>query len=190
MIRSLVFALSLVALSASASVSGYTYQARIEGMVCAFCAYNIGKTIGALPGVVADSVTVDLEAKSAVFHAETPVDRDAVSAAFADSGFTMSAMSQIDSPATPGTTYRSAPLIELDLDGADTERYESILETMGEFASTQRLRLVIEAPASIEIDLLLPVLMGRDHAISVLFLPIEENIIRLRMYSEMLATAQ
>ena len=190
MIRSLVFALSLVVLSASASASGYTYQARIEGMVCAFCAYNVGKTIGALPGVDADSVTVDLDAKRAVFHARTPVDREVVSAAFADSGFTLSALNQIDSPATPGTTYQSAPLIDLDLDGADTERYESILETMGEFASTQRLRLVIEAPAAIEIDLLLPVLMGRDHAISVLFLPIEENSIRLRMYPESLTASQ
>jgi len=77
-----------------------------------------------------------------------------------------------------------------DLDGADTEMYESILETMGEFASIQRLRLVIEAPAAIEIDLLLPVLMGRDHAISVLFLPIEENSIRLRMYPESLTASQ
>lgn len=190
MIRSLVFALSLVVLSASASASEYTYQARIEGMVCAFCAYNVGKTIGAIPGVDAASVTVDLDAKWAVFHATTPVDRDAISVAFTDSGFTLSAMRQIDRPATERTSYQEIPLIELDLDGADTERYESILKTMGDFASTQRLRLVIEAPAAVEIDLLQPVLMGRDHAISVLFLPIEENIIRLRMYPELLAADQ
>jgi copper chaperone CopZ len=188
--RSLVLALSLVALSASASVSAYTYQARIEGMVCAYCAYNVGKTIAALPGVDAESVTVNLDSNLADFHATVPGDRDAVSAAFAESGFTMSALSQIDSPATPATTYGSTPLIELDLDGADTARFESILETMGDFASTQRLRLVIEAPEAVEIDLLLPILMGRDHAISVLFMPIEENIIRLRMYSEVLAAAQ
>ena len=190
MIRSLVFALSLVVLSASASASEYTYQARIEGMVCAFCAYNVSMTIGALLGVDAESVTVNLDSKLAVFHATAPVDQEAVSVAFADSGFTLSAMSQIDRPATERTSYQEIPLIELDLEGADTERYGSILKTMGEFASTQRLRLVIEAPAAIEIDLLLPVLMGRDHAISVLFLPVEENSIRIRMYPESLTASQ
>ena len=62
MTRSLAFALYLVVLSAPAAADSYSYQARIEGMVCAFCAYNVGKTIGALTGVDTESVTVDLEA--------------------------------------------------------------------------------------------------------------------------------
>ena len=190
MIRTLFLALSLVAMSAATLAAEYTYQARIEGMVCAFCAYNVGKTIGAFPGVDADSVTVDLDSKRAVFNATTPVDPQAISAAFADSGFTLVVMHQIDNPPTPVSTYQSAPQIELELDGVDTAKFESVLEAMGEFASAQRLRLVIEAPESIEIDLLIPILMGREHSISVNFLPVEEDVIRLKMYPETLAAAQ
>ena len=190
MIRSLFLALSLVAVSASASAAGYTYQARIEGMVCAFCAYNVAKKIGALPSVAAETVTIDIEAKRADFYSTAPVNRQAVSAAIADSGFTLSTLNQIDSPPTPATTYQSAPLIELDLDGADAVKFESILKAMGEFASAQRLRLVLEAPESIEIDLLIPILMGRAHSINVNFLPVEEDVIRLKMYPQALTVAQ
>lgn len=190
MTRSLFLALSLVAVSASASTAGYTYQARIDGMVCAFCAYNVAKSIGALPSVDAETVTVDLEAKRASFHSTLEVNRQALSAAFAGSGFTLSEMHLVDSPQPPTTTYQSAPVIELDLDGADTVKFENLLKAMGEFASVQKLRLVLEAPESIEIELLMPILMGRDHSLNVNFLPIEEDVIRLKMYPQALTVAQ
>jgi mercuric ion binding protein len=180
----------LFVLSNLAGAADYSYQARIDGMVCAFCAYNVGKTIGALPGVDAESVIVDLDQKLAIFHASTSIDRGAVSTAVTDSGFTLVALQQIENPATQLSSYQTTPIIELDLDGADAERFESILEALGAFASAQRLRVVIEAPEAIEIDVLAPILMGRDHALSVLFLPGEEDVIRLRMYPEALSAAR
>ena len=51
MIRSLGFTIILVVLSASASAADYAYHARMQGMVCEFCAYSVVKTLGALPGV-------------------------------------------------------------------------------------------------------------------------------------------
>ena len=56
MTRALLTVVTLAVFSISAWAEGYAYHARIEGMVCAFCAYNVGKTIGALPGVEAESV--------------------------------------------------------------------------------------------------------------------------------------
>ena len=183
MIRSLAFALFLVVLSAPATADGYAYQARIEGIVCAFCAYNAGKTIGALTGVDTKSVTVDLDANVVDFHASSPVEWADVFAAFSDSGFVLAKLDQVDSPAAESPSVRGSPLFSLNFDGVDAERFKRIFEATGEIASSQGLRLVIEAPEAVEIDLLMPILMGRKQAISVRFVPIDEASIRLKGYS-------
>ncbi len=81
MARVLLTGVTLAAFSVSAWAEGYAYQARIEGMVCAFCAYNVGKTIGALPSVDAESVNVDLKSRLVDFHATSPVEFASVSVA-------------------------------------------------------------------------------------------------------------
>ncbi len=98
MTRALLTVVTLAVFSVSAWAEGYAYQARIEGMVCAFCAYNVGKTIGAI-------------------------------------------------------------------------------------ASTQGMRVVIEAPEDVEIDLLMPILMGRKPAINVRFVPTDVDSIHLKMFA-------
>ena len=183
MTRSLVLALVLVVLSAPVAADGYSYQARIEGMVCAFCAYNVGKTIGTLTGVDTESVTVDLEANVVDFHAIGPIEWADVSAAFADSGFVLSKLDQVDNPTTENTSTSGSLLFSLDFGGIDAERFARVFEATGEIASAQGLRLVIEAPEAVEIDLLKPILMGRKNAISVRFVPIDEASMRLKVYS-------
>ena len=190
MTRSLAFAFFLVVLSAPASADDYAYQARIEGMVCAFCAYNVGKTIATLTGVDTESVIVDLDANLVDFHASGPVEWADVSAAFSDSGFVLAKLDQVDYVSTESASTRGSPLISLDLDGVDVERFEGIFEATGEIASAQGLRLVIEAPEALEIDLLMPLLMGRKHSISVRFVPIDEASIHLKMYSASVAPSQ
>ncbi len=190
MTRSLVFAFVLVVLNAPAAADGYAYQARIEGMVCAFCAYNVGKTIGTLTGVDTESVTVDLDANLVDFQASGPVEWADVSAAFSDSGFVLAKLDQVDNVMTESTSTRGSPLISLDFDDVDAERFETILEAIGETASTQGLRLVIEAPEALELDLLMPLLMGRKHSISVRFVPIDDASIYLKMYSAPVAPIQ
>ena len=113
-----------------------------------------------------------------------------VSAAFADSGFALSALIQVDSQDNHSTSYQDIPLIELDLAGVDAERFEAILEAAGEFASTENLRLTIEAPEAIEIEVLVPILMGRKPALNVRFLPVDDASIRLKMYSASLTASQ
>ena len=183
MTRSFVFASILFVFNASAAADVYAYQAEIEGMVCAFCAYNVAKTIGTLTGVDAESVTVDLDTNLVDFHASGPVARADVSAAFTDSGFVLAKLDQVDSPATESMSIRGFPLIGLDFVGVDAKRFETILEAIGEIASTQSLLLVIRAPEAVETDLLMPILMGREQAISVRFVPTDEASIHLKMYS-------
>ena len=55
----LAIVLALVVASTSAGAAKtYRYDANIEGMVCAFCAYNVSKRIEALAGVERGSVGV------------------------------------------------------------------------------------------------------------------------------------
>ena len=183
MTRALLTVVTLAAFSVSGWADGYAYHARIEGMVCAFCAYNVGKTIGTLPGVDADSVKVDLESKLVDFHAASPIDFPSVSAAFSDSGFTLAKLDVVEHPPNRMTSSEDAPVVVLDLEGVDAERFEAVLEALGAVASTQGMRLVIEAPEAAEKDLLIPLLMGRRPAINVRFIPTEADSIHLKMFA-------
>ena len=188
MTRSLLAAAAVMALCLSAWAEEYAYQARMEGMVCAFCAYNVGKTIGGLPGVDADSVTVDLESKLVDFRAESPIDPESVAAAFADSGFTLARLEAIENPSARRPSGEEAPVVVLDFKGADAVQFEAVLEALGAIASAQGMRLVIQAPEAVEIDLLAPLLMGRKPAINVRFVPTDEDSIHLEMFAAFGAT--
>ncbi len=183
MTRALLTVVTLAVFSVSAWAEGYAYQARIEGMVCAFCAYNVGKTIGALPGVDAESVNVNLESKFVDFHATSPVDRATVSAAFSDSGFTLAKLQTVENPAARSKSFEDEPVVVLHLGGMDAGRFEAVLEAIGAIASTRGMRVVIEAPGAVEIDLLKPILMGRKPAINVRFVPTDTDRIDLKMYA-------
>ncbi len=188
MTRVLLTGVTLALFSIAAWAEGYAYHARLEGMVCAFCAYNVGKTIGALPSVEAETVHVDLAAKLVDFNATAPVDFASVSAAFSDSGFTLAKLEVLEIPTLPRTSFEEEPVVVLDLESVDVSLFEAVLKTLGAVASTQGMRLVIEAPEAIEIDLLMPILMGRKPAINVRFVPIESNSIHLEMFAAVSGT--
>ncbi len=188
MTRALLTVVTLAAFSVSAWADSYAYHARIEGMVCAFCAYNVGKTIGALPSVEAETVHVDLESKLVDFNATAPVDFASVSAAFSDSGFTLAKLEVLESPILRRTSFEEEPVVVLDLESVDTSLFEAVLETLGAVASTQGMRLVIEAPEAVEIDLLMPILMGRKPAINVRFVPTDADSIHLEMFAAVSGT--
>ncbi len=188
MTRAFLTVVTLAAFSISAWAEGYAYHSRIEGMVCAFCAYNVGKTIGALPSVDAESVHVDLESKLVDFNATAPVDFASVAAAFSDTGFTLAKLEMVEIPAARSTSFEEVPVVVLDLESVDISLFEAVLETLGAVASAQGMRLVIEAPEAVEIDLLMPILMGRRPAINVRFVPTDANSIHLKMFAAVSGT--
>jgi len=65
--------ISLFIFSLNAWANTYKYNADVNGMVCAFCAYSVGKNIGKLPGVDADSINVDLKGGHVVFDSQKKV---------------------------------------------------------------------------------------------------------------------
>ncbi len=131
MTRTLLTVVTLAVFSISAWAEGYAYHARIEGMVCAFCAYNVGKTIGTLPSVDAESIHVNLKSKLVDFNAASPVDFASVSAAFSDSGFTLAKLEVVESPAVRRTSFEAAPVVVLDLDeSVDISQFEAVLEAV------------------------------------------------------------
>ena len=58
-----LIALTMVSMTfATNAVAGQVeYDLEVNGMVCAYCAYNVSKQLKILDGVVPDSVDVDLE---------------------------------------------------------------------------------------------------------------------------------
>ena len=136
-------------LNLSAWAEGYAYHARIDGMVCAFCAYNVGKTVGGLPGVEAESVRVDIESKLVDFNATAQLDFASVAAAISDSGFALTRLEMIEAPTLRGALFEETPVAVLDLESVDISLYEAVLESLGAVASTQGMRLVIEAPEAL-----------------------------------------
>ena len=183
MLRTLIAVVVLFILSITASAESYTYQARIEGMVCAFCAYNVGKTIGALSGVDADSVFVDLESELVAFRTTSFVDSNTVSDAFSDFGFTLVKLEKVALPARESVVIDDSPLAVFHFDAVSVSRFEPVLEAVGDTAAAQHLRLIIRAPETAEIEILTPILMGRNQAISVRFVPMDMHSIHLEMFS-------
>ncbi len=47
--RSIVVLLFALLTAVPAQAAGQNYEIRVEGMVCAYCAYTVSKNLGALP---------------------------------------------------------------------------------------------------------------------------------------------
>ncbi len=183
MLRGLLITLTLVVWSANGWAKEFNYQAHVEGMVCAFCAYSVSKNIGSLPGVDAESVSVDLKSGRVGFKSDRQVSKQSLEAVFTESGFRLDKLSEIGLPSTHGQPPKKLSLIlDMRLDSLDTDRFEAVFEAVGNIAAGSPSRLVIEAPGSLEGNLLKPVLMGRQQAMKVRFRPSDTESIHLQLY--------
>jgi len=183
MLRGLLITLMLVVWSVNGWAKELNYEAHVEGMVCAFCAYSVSKNIGSLPGVDAESVNVDLKTGRVGFKSNRQVSRQSLEAVFTESGFTLDKLSEIELPPTNGQSPQQLSLIlDVRLDSLDTDRFEAVFEAVGNIAAGSPSRLVIEAPGSLEGDLLKPVLMGRQQVMKVRFRPSDSRSIHLQLY--------
>jgi cation transport ATPase len=72
MMNRLILMLGLLVSSSGLLATEQVYQADVEGMVCAFCAYSVSRNVAGLPGVDADSVDVDLENGEVTFSSSAP----------------------------------------------------------------------------------------------------------------------
>jgi len=182
MMRGLLITLTIVVWSANAWAKEFYYQADVEGMVCAFCAYNVSKKVGSLPGIEADSVNVDLENGSVDFRANQQVSRESLDALFTESGFSIVNISEIEVPPASEKMQEFALVLDMKLDSLNTDQFETLFEAVGNIAAGSESKLVIEAPELLEKNLLKPILMGRQQVMKVRFNPWDTESIHLQLY--------
>ena len=180
--RAVLIVLTLLLWSVNGWAKEFHYQAHVEGMVCAFCAYSVSKKIGSLPGVDVESVDVDLKSGRVDFKANQRVSRDALEALFTETGFTLDRVSEIEVPGGEKPPEKLPLVLDMKLDSLDTDRFEAVFQALGNIAAGSRSRLVIEAPASLEDSLLKPVLMGRKQVVKVRFTPSGTKSIRFQLF--------
>jgi len=181
--QKILLLLMLTLVSSAGWARDYAYRAEIDGMVCAFCAYNVSKKIGTLPGVDSESVEVDLKKGRVDFRASAKIAKAQLAAVFSESGFTLNALTEMALSRLKSVNFDASPIIVLTLDDVNSERFVVLLDAIGEIASTQQLQLTAEAPKAIEMDLLKPILAGRKHVIKVHFVPTETRSIQLKLFA-------
>lgn len=133
MARKLVLMLVITIWSVNGMAGEIGYQAQVEGMVCAFCAYSVNKKISALPGVEAGSVDVDLKSGEVVFRSSSPVSEDTLESILGESGFSLF---DLNETTVPRATAQSPSILALDLkiESLDMAEIEPLLEEVGNLA--------------------------------------------------------
>ena len=162
----------------------YFYQAKVEGMVCGFCAYNISKKISQIASVDTASIEVELKTGEIHFSSSSAIKKNKISKAFADSGFSLIKLTQVTSSSLNQTNFSSEPLLSLKFSAAKIKQLETILEVIGNMAVSQPGLLNIESPQSAEIELLKPILAGRQSVIKVQFVAVESKIINIKFFPQ------
>ncbi|HEC26433.1 MAG TPA: heavy-metal-associated domain-containing protein [Gammaproteobacteria bacterium] len=182
--RILILLLPLIIWSTSAWSKEYQYEADVKGMVCAFCAYSVSKNINKLPGIVKESVDVSLKKGEVRFRSTSRVTQKTLESLFTKSGYTISGLTETEVKTASNTSRKATPTLELNFPGTDTDKFEPVIKAIGNIAAAAPSRLVIEAPQSLEMEILKPLLLGRQQVIKVEFVPVEQKSIRLRLFEE------
>lgn len=180
-VRGLIW-LALLAAATAAAGERYNYRLDVEGMVCAYCAYNAARHLAELPGVEAGSIHVDLESGLVQIGGSDPLERAAVAGALEAAGFSLTGMESTGGQA-PGAAARAERIVltlELDAGAFEDAGGRGVLEALGEAAASHGGRLQVFAPAAFEESLLKPLLMGRKRAVPVQFRARESGEVRIR----------
>jgi copper chaperone CopZ len=172
----------MIAWNVNASSKTFSYEADVEGMVCAFCAYSVSKKIASLPGVDAESVDVDLKNGHVSFRSEQPVSKATLVEVFKASGFSLAGLRETGLPAAGKPAGKRPLVLDMRLNTLDTAQFEPVFEAIGNIAADYPSRLVIEAPEALEGEVLKPVLMGRQQVMKVRFMPADTGSIHLQLY--------
>jgi len=183
MVKKMVLVVAFVVISLSIQAKDFNYEADVDGMVCAFCVYNVSKNISALPGVDADSIDVDLVDGHVVFRSEQKVSEKILTDMFKKSGFTISNLTENKSSTDASNSVDAVSDLDLSFDIYKSEQFTTVIEAIGNIAASTPSRLLIEAPASFEETLLKPILMGRQQVIKVRFVPTDGENIRLQLFA-------
>ena len=179
----IVFVCCTTFLSNPAWAKDYAYRGKVEGMVCAFCAYNVSKKISQIPGINATSINVDLKSGEVDFLSTLAVEKANVSKAFADSGFSLVEFKEVANALLSQKQLSNKPLISMTFASSEIEQMDPVLDAIGSLVATQASLLSIKAPKASEIELLKPILAGRKSVIRVQFMPVEKHLVELKVFT-------
>ncbi len=182
-INKLIIILVISLSSFNVAAKAYQYNADVEGMVCAFCAYSVGKNISKLSGVDEKSVNVNLKGGHVVFNSQKKISEKKLMNIFNDSGFKLSNIRYTEIENKSSTTD-SEIVLDLKIDAFKTDQFSPLIEAIGNKVANTKSRLVITAPASQEETILKPLLMGRQQVVKVKFIAADIDMINIQLFNQ------
>ena len=178
----LIFLLGLIVSSSDLLATERVYQADVEGMVCAYCAYSVSRDLAELPGVESDSVDVDLENGKVTFRSAEPVSEEMLMSVCEDTGFRISGLTEADASAEMNNEDDYQLVLSLTINDKNPSAFEAVLESVGAMAAENPSRMVLKAPVRHAEELLKPILMGRRQVMTLSFLPADDEAIQLQLF--------
>jgi copper chaperone CopZ len=167
-----LLALTMIGLSltANADTGQLEYDLEVEGMKCAFCAYNVSKQLQSLNGVMPQTVDVDLEQGAVTFRSDNTLDEKQLADLLLQAGFTLKAVTKA-AASTTQPRHASDEVVFLSVTMHANElndgEFDVILEELGTIAVRRSGRVSVAGPAELEVAILKPVLAGRKSVIKV-----------------------
>ncbi|HFC30583.1 MAG TPA: heavy-metal-associated domain-containing protein [Oceanospirillales bacterium] len=159
----------------------HTYKGKVEGMVCAFCTYNVGKKIAEFEGVDAATVNLDLKSGEVGFVSSVAVEKSKLAQLFTETGFKLVALEEVKSSQLSELKFNDHALISLSFAANKLSEFEDILDALGALAASQATQLSLSAPKDMEIDILKPIIAGRQRAIKVKFDAVNTGEIQIKL---------
>lgn len=163
--------------SALADDVGYTLE--VQGMFCAYCAYNVSKQLKNLDGVIPESVDVDLENDVVTLRSEKPLAKNRLAELIQSAGFQPGTVTVTVLDAQGTRPKPAGPVmmrLSFNADQLADGKFDVMLEAIGTIAAQRSARIAIEAPEELEVPILRPVLAGRKTVIDVDYRPVKQPI--------------
>jgi len=180
--KTIFFTLFIILWGINANAKEFVYQGKVNGMVCAFCVYSVSKNIAKVPGVLPQSVNVDLKSGTVSFRSSSEVSFKKVKSVFSGSGFKLVELIKVKQTMLEEATYKTRPVIDLNLNSVDLKTYGTIIESIGNIAATLSGKIVIKAPASAEIAILRPMIGGKQKSIKIQYVAAKNNAIQIKLF--------
>ncbi len=160
------------------------YQGQVDGMVCAFCSYNVTKKIASLPGVIDASVNVNLTSGKFWLLSTVNVESSEISETFSDSGFKLISFSETKPSKVETVSFQQEPVLKLNFNTSDLALIEAVLGEVGNIAMMKSSKILMSAPSTSEIALLKPILAGKQKQIKIVFVANDNNLIEIQLFQK------
>ena len=172
-----LIALSIVSMSiaTNAVADQLEYELEVNGMVCAFCAYNVSKQLKTLDGVVRDSVVVDLDKGKVKLQSENKLDRTQLADLLLTAGFALGAVTEAEALNTESRRRLDEAAflsITISSDRLSDGQFDEVLEAIGAMAVQRSAGILVAGPEEFELAILKPVLMGRRTVMDLEYEPV------------------